>query len=319
MIGMAGSGKTTIAKEMTNNNNNIIHISSDSLRREILGDTSSQSNNEEIFNEMRSRTIKALNNGKSVVYDATNTNRRRRKALIQSLPKNVKKTAHYIATNYSDTIVRNKKRDRVVPEHVINKMYKTLHIPTYSEGWSDIFIKFNSDNIIKNSTDIRSRVLSGKDGYDIMRILAENLKEFNDIYELPHDSKYHSFSVSRHTYYTYKYMLDNYKGEDLEVMLWTSLLHDIGKPFCKSFITRDGDKSRYANFIHHDLVGGQMAINILNNLGFDAEFSRTVSVIVQFHMYLLNVNASKAKLIDYVGSDLYSKLMHLRFADTVAH
>jgi len=324
LVGLAGSGKSTFARELMEGRDDIVYLSSDLLRLELYGDENNQENNGELFNEMAIRTRKYLNEGKHVIYDATNINRKKRRGLLQQLPRDVQKVAVYIATDYKLTIEQNAKRERVVPQYAIERMYKNMQIPIYNEGWDKIVLAYDyiteSNDLPKQFTDmVNLGVELGREGYDIMRFLSAYFDEFSAIFELAQDSKYHSFSVSRHTYYVYKYVLDHYEGEDKLLMLWTALLHDIGKWTCKSFLNRKGEETRYANFIGHEHVGSQLAVNILHRMGFDDEFVHKVATLIQFHMYLLDENANREKLLNYVGQDIFDKLEFLRDADTKAH
>lgn len=324
MIGLVGSGKSTISKELMEGRKDIVYLSSDELRLEFYGDENIQDNHTAIFNEMLIRTKEAFENGKHVIYDATNLSRKRRKGLLQQLPKSVEKIALYVATEYKTTLDQNSKRERVVPEHVIERMYKNLQIPIYSEGWDKIVFEYDDftieNDLPKQFTDaVRAGVLFGREGYELMKFLATYFDEFFQIYDLAQDSKYHSFTVSRHTYYVYKYVLDNYEGEDKELMLWTALLHDTGKHICKNFLNRKGEEVRYANFIGHEHVGSQLAVNFLKRMNFEDEFIHKVATLIQFHMYLLDKSANKQKLKDRVGEEMFAKLEFLRDADTLAH
>ena len=327
LVGIPASGKTTtsrvIKQILENEGREYIYLSSDDLRVEMFGDVNHQENNGELFNEMNKRTREALEKGINVIYDATNINRRRRIGLLQQLPKDTKKYVVYLATDYNVVLQNNEKRDRVVPKHVIDRMYKNLHIPVKGEGWDEVIyvydlhtmsIEYHDDFIQK----IKEMVLNNQ-GYEVMEVLADSFNIFDDIYEMPQDSTYHSFSVSRHTYYVYDYIHKNYEGEDKELMLWTALLHDIGKHFCKSFVNWKGEPTRYANFIGHDNVGAQIAAIFLYTLEYNMSFIEEVATLIQFHMYLLNENADHEKLIKLVGEDLYNKLKILREADTQAH
>lgn len=327
MVGIPASGKSTMAKELVEDRDDIIYLSSDEIREELLGDVNDQSKNSEVFVEMTKRAKEALKDGKHVIYDATNISRKRRRGLLQQLPKNVKKVACYVSTEYKDIIKQNESRDRVVPKHAIDKMYKTLQIPIYSEGWDKI-VFFHHDNVTNNQmpkqfTDaVRVGVLLNREGYELMKFLASYFDEFFGIYDMPQDSKYHSFSVSRHIYYVYRYVLENYEAkneEDMEVMLWTALLHDVGKHFCKSFVNRKGEETRYANFIGHEYVGSQMAVQFLHKMNFEDDFIHKVATLIQFHMYLLDERANRDKLKRYVGEEMFEKLEFLREADTLAH
>ena len=327
LVGLAGSGKSYFAKELMEGRDDIVYLSSDSIREELTGDENNQDVNVEVFNQMAIRTKEALKIGKHVIYDATNISRKRRKGFLQQLSKGVHKTAVYISTDYDKVLEQNSERERVVPEMAIKRMYKNLQIPIYGEGWDNIRI-IHDDFTVNNelpkqfSDAIRVGVLLGREGYDLMPELATYFNEFFDILDMPQDSKWHSFSVSRHTYYVYKHVLDNYEAEDdteKELMLWTALLHDTGKYISKCFENRKREETRYANFIGHEHVSSQLSVNLLKRLGFDNQFIHTVATLTQFHMYLLDEKANRQKLKDLVGEDLFKKLEFLRDADTLAH
>lgn len=326
LMGVAGSGKSTVAEDFMKGRDDIVYVSSDATRIEIGGDVNRQDINGQVFATMFNRTKEALLNGKTVIYDATNLNGRTRKGLLQQLPRKVDfdKIIVYVATPIKEIQRRNASRDRVVPDDVIDRMYKSLQVPIYSEGWDKIVFEYDDDtleyDLPKQFTDaIRAEVLFNRDGYGLMGFLAQYFDEYFPIYDLPHDSKWHSLSVSRHIYQVYKYVLDNYDGEDKELMLWTALLHDIGKAYCKTFISRKGEEMIHAQFIGHEFVGSQIAIPFLKQMNFEDEFIHNVATLVRFHMYLLDKNANKKKLLDRVGEDFYAKLEFLRDADTKAH
>jgi len=324
LVGIAGSGKSTVAEDLMKGRDDIDYISSDAIREELTGDVNRQDINGEVFATMATRTKESLKNGRSVIYDATNISRKKRQGLLKQLPKSVKKIAIYVATPYEEILIRNDGRDRKVPVDVIERMYKTMQIPIKSEGWDNIIFEY-TDEIIetdlpKQFTDaIRVAVLLGREGYDLMKFLASYFEDFFKIYDLSQDSKWHTLSVSRHIYYVYKHVLDNYDGEDKELMLWTALLHDIGKEFCKTFISRKGEEMRHAQFIGHECVGSQIAVNFLKQMNFEDRFIEDVSILIQFHMYLLDDNANREKLKERVGEDFYNKLEFLREADTLSH
>lgn len=327
LVGLPASGKSTFSEELMEGRDDIVLISSDSIRKELFGDEDEQGNNTIVFETMAKRTKESLKNGIHVIYDATNLNRKRRRGILQQLPKGTSKSVVYMATDYKLIHKQNMHRNRVVPTHVIENMYKNLQIPIYSEGWDKITIIYDDEtlnsDLPKQFTDaVRAEVLFNREGMELMNFFATYFDEFFKIYELGQDSKWHSLSVHRHTYYVYKHVLDNYETEDeteKELMLWTALLHDTGKAIAKSFVNFKGEETRYANFIGHEFVSSQIAVNLLQRMGFDKEFIHQVATLTQFHMYLLDDKASKQKLISQVGEDLYKKLEFLRDADTLAH
>lgn len=327
LVGLPASGKSTFTQEVVEGRDDIIVVSSDAIREELYGDESIQQDHAKVFEIMAQRTKEALKNGVHVIYDATNISRKKRKGLLQQLPKFSHKTVVYFATDFQTVKHQNNNRERVVPLDAIERMYKNLQIPIYSEGWDNIVFKYDDEtleaDLPKSFTDsVRAGVILNREGYELMPFLSIYFKEFANVLDLAQDSKWHNLSVSRHIYYVYKQVLDNYETNDLaekELMLWSALLHDVGKRFAKSFKNYKGEETRYANFIGHEYVGSQQAVIVLKRMGFDDEFIHTVATLIQFHMYLLDEKASKDKLLNQVGEDLYKKLEFLRDADTLAH
>lgn len=318
MVGIPGSGKSYYAKKIANKEDVII-LSSDSLREELYNDINNQENNNIVFEELYKRTKEYLKEGKNVIIDAANINRKRRMHIIRIF-KNYKKECYYINTSLHLSKIRNKIRERVLDDEVLIRMYKQLHVPSYLEGWDKISIIYEHPNnyiALEMSNDYFAGVIK-KDNISYADLFYALLKieDFNDIYELPQDNPYHTLSVSRHTYFVYKYITDNYEREDKFIMQWAALLHDIGKGYCKNF----KENSMYANFIGHENVSAQMACNILYRLNYDDEFILKVVDLIQLHMMLLHVESDKSieKLKKYVGEDIYKKLVIFREADVSA-
>lgn len=49
LVGLSGSGKSTIATQIANENPNTVIVSSDAIREELTGDYEDQQHNEEVF------------------------------------------------------------------------------------------------------------------------------------------------------------------------------------------------------------------------------------------------------------------------------
>lgn len=329
LVGLAGSGKSHFAKQLLEDNSGkpVILLSSDEIRKELYGKEEIQGDPKEVFKIMLERTKKSLDLGVSVIYDATNINRKKRKGLLTQLPKSVTKTVFYIHTPINKVYDQNDSRERKVPPTIINNMYKNLHVPIESEGWDNIEIVVH-DSILDFPDQVKQSIRAGVSYYEqdyntLITKLSEFFDEFLNIAELAHDSTYHNFSVSRHTYHVYRYVYDNYdeiKDKcDKELIIWVALLHDVGKRFCKSFYDRKGNEQVYANFIGHENVSAQLAVKVLTELGFSQEFILKATKLIQFHMYLLNENNNKKKLKQYVGEDNYEILEFIRKADNYAH
>jgi predicted kinase len=320
-VGLCGSGKSTYASKLENT----VILSSDELRLELYGDVNDQTHNDEVFKELHKRAKDALKEGKDVFYDATNVSAKRRKALVDEFRSHVDKlVAVYFDLPYEICLERNAKRDRVVPERVIERMYKTLQIPTYLEGWDDIqAVSYYQDVLRKlySKEDLEEIILNYEMTHEeLFGLHLFQSETFRKIYNLAQDNSFHSFSVSRHSYYVWKDIVDNYMtydGYDRLVLVWAALFHDTGKYFCKEFT----DGKRYASFIGHENVSSQLAFNTLMSLGYSIDFVLDVVDIVQNHMKLLSIGDSskgKKKLLDFVGEPVYNMLVRFKEADTNA-
>ena len=119
--GLPASGKSTYAKEKLKSEETIV-LSSDELRKELLGNESDQTNNEIVFRTLYARAKEYLQNGKNVVIDATNINIKARRGLLSNFAKMpIERIAIVFATPFEICIERDKSRKRTVGEEVIKK------------------------------------------------------------------------------------------------------------------------------------------------------------------------------------------------------
>jgi len=87
---------------------------------------------------MEKLTLGLLAKGYNVIYDATNLKRKNRIAILNRVKEldSLIDTSCIIFDIPLDICIRRAAaRDRVVPEEVIRRMYKTMEKPTYDEGW----------------------------------------------------------------------------------------------------------------------------------------------------------------------------------------
>jgi predicted kinase len=320
LMGLPASGKSTVAEDLSQQFNAQI-LSSDQLRKELYGNEGNQDNNQNVFEELNKRANRLLAEGINVIYDSTNLNRKKRKHLINHVIKADEKLIFYLNTHLNTCLERDKARSRIVGKEVIERMYKNLHIPVLNEGWNEVTFIYENKMILNIYQRYSSEetLLKGLSHDELFGKLSLIVPEFNDILNLAQDSSYHSFSVSRHTYHVYKYILDNYEGNFKMEMLWAGVFHDLGKAFCKSFINYKGEESKYANFLGHEYVSSQLAAWYLNQLTYGQDFINRVVNLVQFHMMPMKASDKKMKEIQgYIGEDLFDNLMFLHEADTLA-
>ena len=159
MVGVPGSGKSTVAKELSEQNGAII-LSSDSIRKELYGDENIQGDGRFVFKTLFERANNAISNGFDIIIDATNVDRKARKNVFKSLKGEFNATAVFVDTDINECLRRNNLRERVVPEEIIMKFYNRLTIPEKSEGFSNVIIwskrnkeKFEEKNVEKKELE----------------------------------------------------------------------------------------------------------------------------------------------------------------------
>lgn len=146
MVGISGSGKSVFGAKLAGSLA-IPRISSDDIRGELCnGDMTDQSKNYQVFQTVYERTRNSLRVYGKVVVDATNKSVKERKEFRKiAVEFNAQVIAVIMATNYSDCITMNAKRDRVVPEHVIERQNTQLVIPTLNEVSGLIYVNWQND------------------------------------------------------------------------------------------------------------------------------------------------------------------------------
>lgn len=101
MCGLSGSGKSTIAKQLAQEHENTVIVSSDSVREELTGDYENQDHNEEVFQIFHKKIRENLENNKNVIADATNITMKSRRAILQNIGKlDVEKNLLYYSKTY---------------------------------------------------------------------------------------------------------------------------------------------------------------------------------------------------------------------------
>ncbi len=137
MVGIAGSGKSTIVAKLAKEYEAVV-CSSDAIRGELYGDESIQGDFQYVYKLMEERAKEALEAGRNVIYDATNVTAWRRRQILAWLPQGVEKECVWVNVPIEKALQNNLKRDRHVPEWVVRQHAKQLEPPTLTEGWNHI-------------------------------------------------------------------------------------------------------------------------------------------------------------------------------------
>lgn len=301
-VGICASGKSTKAKDFAIKYDAKI-FSSDELRAEMFGDVNDQSHNQEIFNELHRRIKECLKEGKSAVYDACNISYKRRMAFISEL-KNIhcEKICVLMATPYEECLKRNSVRERKVPEHVIERMYRNFDVPWYYEGWDEIDIEYadGTENFYGSPYDF-----------------IESAMSFNQ------ENNHHDLTLGEHCAKTTTYVnqcLANQLGLNSSTELrYAAMLHDNGKPYTKTFINGKGEVTEQAHYYNHERCGSY------DSLFYAMPCNKLyVATLIRWHMQAYfwekeNNEKLHNKYKKLWGENLYNAIMLLHKADRAAH
>lgn len=263
MVGLSGSGKSSVAKEIAEENPNTVIVSSDNIREELTGDYGNQENNEEVFKVFHKRIREALENNTNVIVDATNITMRSRRAIIENV-KGIEcnKIVYLIPKPFRQCKIDNLNRQHPVPEEVLDRQIRKFQIPFYEEGW----------DLIKRRDFLRDGEIT---------ILDISLKMENFDQKNPH----HTMSLLEHSDYTYKLFAD--KEYPMSFQLG-AVLHDVGKLYCQTF-----DEFGTAHYIDHDSIGSYLALTSLD--GFYHYDILDVCFLINYHMMPFNWTTEKSK------------------------
>lgn len=126
-VGIPGSGKTTTLKDVAAQLD-IVYISPDEIRKKLTGSMADQSANNTVWDEAYRQAKLALAQNRSVIMDATHAEAWRRPEAIAQYRRSGAMTVIAVVfdTPLQTAKERNLERERVVPEHVLERMHKNL-------------------------------------------------------------------------------------------------------------------------------------------------------------------------------------------------
>lgn len=296
MCGLIASGKSTKAQELAREYGATV-FSSDALREEIFNDVNDQEHNRELFTELYRRIKECLRNGKSAIMDATNISYKKRMDFLRQL-QNIpcEKICVLMATPYEECLKRNSERERKVPEYAIKRMYMNFNIPYWYEGWDDI------------------QVIGSQCDYYNVEEVANSLVEYEQ------GNSHHTLTLGDHLWKAYEYYQMNFIDYPIEdnVNTMATILHDIGKPFCRTEVNTRGINDGNVHYYNHQFVSAydSLFVNCLRN-------RLDVAIRIMWHMrpYLAWEQSEKAKQRDRIllGEKLFNDICLLHEADLAAH
>ena len=287
MVGLPGSGKTFQANQLKEEYGAVL-LNSDDLRARFGVSKDDQTVTKQVFEYMASETKRLVESGKNVIYDATNISAKRRHTLISSL--NCRKICCLVMRSYENCRKALKGRDHFVPEYALERMYKSFDTPYYCEGWDEIRVIYT-------------------DG-DGERIDPEGFA--NQFLDYDQHNPYHNETLGEHLVRTSERLKETGNCD----LIMAGYLHDIGKPFCKTFFNMKGEKSENAHYYGHESVGAY-EVMFFNLDGLDKlHISWLVSNHMLPHSWERNDSVkSIRKCRRQWGEKLYSEIVLLGKAD----
>jgi predicted kinase len=140
LIGLPGSGKTTLAQQWQQHDPHLAIVSTDTIRTQLYGDPSHQGQWQEIETEILRQIQQAIANQQPIAYDATNAQRPHRLAIIEKIQTHHPAIAIHgwqLTTTLETCQHRNHNRARRVPDDIIEQMDTALRDfpPHLGEGF----------------------------------------------------------------------------------------------------------------------------------------------------------------------------------------
>jgi predicted kinase len=143
LVGVPTAGKSTFSNDPKYKD--YIRISSDDILQEVAKERQ-QSYNTVFKGNIRFAQIammkvlrKAIEDGKSIIWDQTNLTRKQRREKLKHIPDTYKKTAVYFVVSLETALKRNTQRPgKVIPPEILERMIKEYELPTNEEGFSQV-------------------------------------------------------------------------------------------------------------------------------------------------------------------------------------
>jgi predicted kinase len=157
MIGLPGSGKSSLASELLAECPRSKLISTDAIRAELFGSENVQGPWLLVWHQVERQLRQAVEQSLLTIYDATNAVRRHRQEAIALARATgfTHITGLWLDTPVELCLERNRMRDRTVPEEVILQMHSSVRDapPTLQDGM-DRLIRYSHREVWKSRSPL---------------------------------------------------------------------------------------------------------------------------------------------------------------------
>lgn len=300
LIGLPASGKTRYADMHPN----FAHVSSDVIRQKLFSEAGfAKKEQDAVFDEVYKEIIALLKEGRDVIYDATNLQRKYRMEFLRAISGiECKKRAVLFMDTLDHLKEVNAKRENSVPEDVYDRMIRYFDPPMKYEGFDDIEIEW-ADHKYN---------LFPYDDFGILNFIDQ-------------ENSHHKDTIGKHMIRAAKCFKSIWGVTDRYYGYIASLYHDVGKPFVKCFANHKGEKTKDAHYYNHEHVGAYLFLLIVHankTMNFTTERELYVADLIDWHMRPMNawVKSTKAMQKDrkLIGEEMFTDLIRLYCADTLA-
>lgn len=290
MVGLPGSGKSTIAMEKAYFDGAWV-FSSEQYRRKLLGSENDQTNNALVFSTLYKDLARALENGVPCIFDATNITRKERQKVITQVQhiEGLTLEAYIVNTPFEICCQRDADRERTVGVEVINKMLRKFECPQFFEGFDKI--------TVSNIAPFDEKAY---------KLITDKMINFDQ------NNKHHIFTLGKHCM---KLAINYEKGTDQCI---AGLLHDVGKLF-----TQIIDEEGQAHYFNHDSVGAYYVLSHLELLPEHLSLRDKLEIIfyINYHMRAhrdFRGQKAETKYRQIFGSHRFEALMQFAEYDRIA-
>jgi len=147
LVGLPGSGKSTWVRGINRDGDFVIVSSDDEIEKYAKDKGLTYS---DVFSDyvktatslMQSKFKEAIAGNHNIIWDQTNMTSKKRKGILQQIPKNYKKIAVVFQIDEAELTARLEKRNREegkhIPQSIIYSMAKSFEMPTTAEGFNEV-------------------------------------------------------------------------------------------------------------------------------------------------------------------------------------
>ncbi len=173
-----------------------------------------------------------------------------------------------------------------------------------------VFIKRTPSEKIREELD--KILMSDNPGVFIdlnkLGLLKHIMPELDVCFDVPQKNKYHIYNVGEHIVHA----VINTPNDP--ALRWAALMHDIGKPLCKS-----EDSNGIIHFYGHHRESVRLASDILRQFKTEPELTKEILVLVENHDVRIEATPQGVKkMMMRTGAETFAKLLLLQEADNKA-